>query len=63
MLDLLCPIVTDSDMLSPGMLDIILTNIVEPNKTQRKPAYELASQLVAKTSETLREYIQAVNKF
>lgn len=41
------------------LLDIILMNIVEPNKTQHKNAYFLAKELIIKTSETLEPYIQA----
>lgn len=41
------------------LLDIILMNIVEPNKTQLKNAYFLAKELIIKTSETLEPYIQA----
>ncbi|XP_018334153.1 sister chromatid cohesion protein PDS5 homolog B [Agrilus planipennis] len=59
MLDVLCPLITESDMVSNELLDIILINIVEPNKTQRKNAYLLAKELIVKTSETLEPYIQA----
>lgn len=59
MLDVLCPLITESDMVSNDLLDIILMNIVEPNKTQRKNAYLLAKELIVKTSDTLEPYIQA----
>ncbi|XP_050315656.1 sister chromatid cohesion protein PDS5 homolog B [Anthonomus grandis grandis] len=59
MLDVLCPLITESDMVGNDLLDIILMNIVEPNKTQHKNAYFLAKELVIKTSETLEPYIQA----
>lgn len=58
MLDVLCPLITESDLVSNDLLDIILMNIVEPNKTQRKNAYLLAKELIIKTSETLEPYIQ-----
>ncbi|XP_017780712.1 PREDICTED: sister chromatid cohesion protein PDS5 homolog B isoform X2 [Nicrophorus vespilloides] len=58
MLDVLCPLITESDMVSNELLDIILLNIVEPNKTQRKNAYLLAKELIVKTSDTLEPYIQ-----
>lgn len=61
MLDVLCPLITESDSISNELLDIILINIVEPLKTQRKNAYILAKDLVAKTSDTLEPYIQQVN--
>ncbi|XP_060530808.1 sister chromatid cohesion protein PDS5 homolog B isoform X1 [Cylas formicarius] len=59
MLDVLCPLITESDMVGNDLLDIILLNIVEPNKTQHKNAYFLAKELIIKTSETLEPYIQA----
>lgn len=59
MLDVLCPLISESDMVSNDLLDIILINIVEPNKTQHKNAYYLAKELIVKTSDTLEPYIQA----
>ncbi|XP_011866595.1 PREDICTED: sister chromatid cohesion protein PDS5 homolog B-B isoform X1 [Vollenhovia emeryi] len=59
MLDVLCPLITESDIVSNELLDIILMNIVEPNKTQKKNAYLLAKELVVKCSDTLEPYIQA----
>uniref|UniRef100_A0A1B6DQW8 Uncharacterized protein n=1 Tax=Clastoptera arizonana TaxID=38151 RepID=A0A1B6DQW8_9HEMI len=59
MLDVLCPLITESDIVSNELLDIVLMNIVEPNKTQRKNAYSLAKDLVIKCSDTLEPYIQA----
>ncbi|KAF7284502.1 cohesin associated factor B pds5 [Rhynchophorus ferrugineus] len=59
MLDVLCPLITESDMVGNDLLDIILLNIVEPNKSQHKNAYFLAKELIVKTSDTLEPYIQA----
>lgn len=61
MLDVLCPLITESDSISNELLDIILINIVEPLKTQKKNAYTLAKDLIAKTSDTLEPYIQQVS--
>ncbi|XP_014241753.1 sister chromatid cohesion protein PDS5 homolog B-B isoform X2 [Cimex lectularius] len=58
MLDVLCPLITESDIVSSELLDIILINIVEPQKSQRKNAYLLAKELVVKTCDTLEPYIQ-----
>ncbi|GLV36490.1 precocious dissociation of sisters 5 [Carabus blaptoides fortunei] len=58
MLDVLCPLITESDTVSTELLNIVLMNIVEPNKTQRKNAYQLATELIIKTSSTLEPYIQ-----
>ncbi|CAD7088985.1 unnamed protein product [Hermetia illucens] len=57
-LDIFCPLITESDNVSNELLDIILINIVEPNKSQRKNAYFLARELIMKTSDTLETYIQ-----
>jgi sister chromatid cohesion protein PDS5 len=57
-LDVLCPLITEADYVSSELLDIILQNIVEPAKSQRKNAYALAKDLVNKTSDTLEPYIQ-----
>ncbi|XP_057373894.1 sister chromatid cohesion protein PDS5 homolog B-B-like isoform X1 [Daphnia carinata] len=59
MLDILCPLITESDSVSNELLDIILSNIVEPLKSQRKNAYKLARELLLKCSDTLEPYIQA----
>lgn len=58
MLDVLCPLITESDNVSTELLDIILINIVEPHKTQKKNAYQLARDLILKTSDTLETYIK-----
>ncbi|XP_072386010.1 sister chromatid cohesion protein PDS5 homolog B isoform X2 [Diabrotica undecimpunctata] len=59
MLDVLCPLISESDMVSNDLLNIILINIVEPNKSQHKNSYFLAKELIVKTSDTLEPYIQA----
>ncbi|XP_063542691.1 sister chromatid cohesion protein PDS5 homolog A-A-like [Cydia strobilella] len=59
MLDVLCPLITESDVVSNELLNVILMNLVEPNKRERKHAYALAKELISKTSETLEPYIQA----
>lgn len=61
MLDVLCPLITESDNVSTELLDIILINIVEPNKSSKKNAYYLAKELIVKTNETIEQYIQQVN--
>ena len=60
MLDIMCPLISESDTVSHELLDIILINVVEPNKTQRRNAYALAKELINKCSDTLEPYIQAV---
>lgn len=61
MLDVLCPLITESDNVSQELLDIILINIVEPNKSARKNSYHLAKELIIKTHETLEQYVQQVS--
>ena len=61
MLDVLCPLVSECDTVSNELLNIILANIVEPIKTSKKNAYNLAKELIVKCSETLEPYIQNVN--
>lgn len=61
MLDVLCPLITESDNVSSQLLDIILINIVEPQKSSKKNAYHLAKDLIIKTNETMEQYIQQVN--
>lgn len=60
MLDVLCPLITESDNVSSQLLDIILINIVEPQKSSKKNAYHLAKDLIIKTNETMEQYIQQV---
>ncbi|KAG6464706.1 hypothetical protein O3G_MSEX014682 [Manduca sexta] len=59
MLDVLCPLITESDVVSNELLNVILMNLVEPNKRDHKHAYALAKELIVKTNETLEPYIQA----
>lgn len=58
MLDMLSPIITESDNVPPPLLDVILINIVEPAKSSKKNAYELARDLIKRTHATLEQYIQ-----
>lgn len=62
MLDVLCPLITESDNVSSQLLDIILINIVEPQKSSKKNAYHLAKDLIIKTNETMEQYIQQVTE-
>ena len=50
MIDVLHPLITEADNVPNELLDTILQNIVEPLKTQRKNAYNLARELIMKTS-------------
>lgn len=59
MQEILVPLLSESDSISNELLDIILINIVEPNKTQKKNAYNLAKDLIKKTTDSLMMYVQA----
>ena len=38
MLDIMCPLITEADAVSQEMLDVILVNIIEPQKVGDKLA-------------------------
>lgn len=57
MLDMLNPLITESDTVSTKLLQIILFQIIDPKKTSNKPAYWLASQILEKTSKTIEPYL------
>ena len=62
MLDVLCPLLTEADFISTELLDIILINIVDPYKTQRKNAASLARDLIIKTSRETCQKCQKIEK-
>lgn len=59
MLDMMCPLITEADTVSQGLLDIILMQIIEPQKTQNKSAYGLAKDVLKRTLSTIEPYIQS----
>lgn len=61
MMDILSPIITDGDNFNTELLDLLLINIVEPRKSQNKNGYQLAEQIVVKTSDSLQPIIKMVN--
>ncbi|CAG0898239.1 unnamed protein product [Darwinula stevensoni] len=58
MLDMMVPLINESDSVSDNLLDIILSNIVEPQKS-KGVCYQLAQELIIKASDMLEPYIQA----
>lgn len=60
MLDVLCPLINESDVVSNDLLNTILSNVLEPSKSTRRNAYQLAKELIIKCSDTLEPYIQGV---
>jgi sister-chromatid-cohesion protein PDS5 len=61
MTQILTPILTESDSISNELLDILLINIIEPQKSQRRNAYALAKEVIYKSSDTLVTYVQSVS--
>lgn len=61
-LDVLSPLITEADNLSVELLDLILINIVEPNKSANKYAYELTEQLLVKTGDAFEATIKLVKE-
>uniref|UniRef100_A0A2C9KAK3 Sister chromatid cohesion protein PDS5 homolog B n=1 Tax=Biomphalaria glabrata TaxID=6526 RepID=A0A2C9KAK3_BIOGL len=58
MLDIMAPLITEADFMSPELLETILVNMVDPNKTQKKMAFAMAKDLIKRTSTTIEPYIQ-----
>lgn len=59
MQEILVPLLSESDSISNELLDLILINIVEPNKTQRKNAYNLAKDILIKTTDSISMYVHS----
>lgn len=59
-LDVLSPLITEADNLSVELLDLILINIVEPNKSTNKHAHDLTEQLLLKTGDAFEATIKLV---
>lgn len=59
MIDILHPLLTESDTVSFELLDTILLHIVEPAKSNKKHAYNLAKILITKSAVALEQYIQS----
>ncbi|KAH9410377.1 Sister chromatid cohesion protein PDS5 A [Tyrophagus putrescentiae] len=58
MLDMLTPLISESDTVSTKLLQIILFQVIDPKKTTNKQAYWLASQILIKTCATMEPYLQ-----
>lgn len=59
-LDVLCPLITESDNISSQLLNTILINIVEPHKSSKMNSYHLAKELIIKRNESFKKSIQQV---
>ncbi|XP_054711226.1 sister chromatid cohesion protein PDS5 homolog B-like [Uloborus diversus] len=59
MLDTLSPVIGEADIISQEFLDIILSQIIEPIKSQNKDACALAQDILKRNVATLEPYVQA----
>ncbi|KAL9973177.1 hypothetical protein ACROYT_G019595 [Oculina patagonica] len=58
MLDVMCPIIIEGDSVPQELLDTVLINIIEPQKSEDPVAYKLASEFIKRTSSALEPYLQ-----
>ncbi|XP_036333195.1 sister chromatid cohesion protein PDS5 homolog B isoform X1 [Rhagoletis pomonella] len=58
MIDIMSPLITEADNVTTPLLDLILINIVEPLKSNNVHSYQLAEQLIQKTSYALEPIIK-----
>ncbi|XP_033251549.1 sister chromatid cohesion protein PDS5 homolog A-like isoform X5 [Drosophila miranda] len=57
-LDVLSALITEADNLSVDLLDLLLINIVKPNKSSNRCAAHITDQLLAKTGDALESPIK-----
>lgn len=57
MIDMLTPLILESDATSPELMEIIFTQLIEPKKTQSKNACGLAKEVIKKSIKTLGPYL------
>jgi len=58
MADILASVVQEAESLSQEVMDAILVNIVEPNKTENKSAYTFTVEFIRRNSYYLEPFIQ-----
>ncbi|EDO49632.1 predicted protein [Nematostella vectensis] len=58
MVEVMSPIIEDSESIPQELLDTVLINLIEPIKSQNPSAYRIASNLVEKTSSSIEPFIQ-----
>lgn len=57
MIDVLTPLILESDATSPELMEIILIHLIDPKKSQAKHACLLAREVVKKSIKTLGPYL------
>lgn len=59
MVDLALPLIIDADQISFELLDLIMSNLIEPIKSTKEDACKVSKELILKTKDTLEPYIKA----
>lgn len=57
MVDMLTPLILESDATSPELMEIIFTQLIEPRKSHAKHACLLAREVIKKSIKTLSPYL------
>lgn len=57
MVDMLTPLILESDATSPELMEIIFTQLIEPKKSHAKHACLLAREVIKKSIKTLSPYL------
>lgn len=57
MVDMLTPLILESDATSPELMEIIFTQLIEPKKSHAKHACMLAREVIKKSIKTLGPYL------
>ncbi|XP_055949613.1 sister chromatid cohesion protein PDS5 homolog A-A-like isoform X2 [Argiope bruennichi] len=57
--DLLCPLINEADVVPAELINIIFNHIIEPMKSQNTNACKLAQELLRKTAPSIGIYVQA----
>lgn len=58
MLDVMCPIIQEGESVPQELLDTVLINIIDPQKSENPVAYKLASEFIKRTASSLEPYLQ-----
>eukprot|EP00057_Strongylocentrotus_purpuratus_P033215 XP_790621.2 PREDICTED: sister chromatid cohesion protein PDS5 homolog A [Strongylocentrotus purpuratus] len=59
MLDVICPLISENDVVPQELLEVILSNLLDSKLLQHPQAHELAKDLVKRTSTSIEPSIQA----
>jgi len=57
MIDMLTPLILESDATSPELMEIIFTQLIEPKKSHAKQSCSLAKEVIKKSINTLGPYL------